>query len=112
MTLLKRQIVGLTDEAVSDPLENSALRNSKTTFSERRNKYGCGRSPSSGPYCETELSSMQTLSRLASSIAPWIARAASSGERPRALSRGGVSRRSEEHTSELQSQSNLVCRLL
>src|SRR5438270_6538526 len=26
--------------------------------------------------------------------------------------RGGISRRSEEHTSELQSQSNLVCRLL
>ena len=35
---------------------------------------------------------MRTLSRLASSIAPWIARAASSGERPRAVSSGGVSR--------------------
>ena len=35
---------------------------------------------------------MHTLSRLASSIAPWIARAASSGESPRALSSGGVSR--------------------
>src|SRR2546430_13170001 len=30
---------------------------------------------------------------------------------PRPLERGGA-RRSEEHTSELQSQSNLVCRLL
>src|SRR2546430_10215845 len=28
------------------------------------------------------------------------------------LLRGSLSRRSEEHTSELQSQSNLVCRLL
>src|SRR2546430_9194425 len=30
----------------------------------------------------------------------------------RALTRVGLSERSEEHTSELQSQSNLVCRLL
>src|SRR2546430_12283959 len=34
-------------------------------------------------------------------------------ERPRRRSMlGGLRRRSEEHTSELQSQSNLVCRLL
>src|SRR5688572_32108581 len=32
--------------------------------------------------------------------------------RSRAASRGGRETRSEEHTSELQSQSNLVCRLL
>src|SRR2546430_14706884 len=32
--------------------------------------------------------------------------------RPRAPRQGGPRRRSEEHTSELQSQSNLVCRLL
>src|SRR2546430_5991828 len=32
--------------------------------------------------------------------------------RGRGLNVGGRSRRSEEHTSELQSQSNLVCRLL
>ena len=87
-----RQNIGLTDEAVIEPLENSAVRNSKMMFSERRNKYGCGRSPSRGPYWETELSSMHTLSRLASSIALWSERAASSGERPRALSRGGVNR--------------------
>src|SRR2546427_4805330 len=30
----------------------------------------------------------------------------------RAVPRGGAEARSEEHTSELQSQSNLVCRLL
>src|SRR2546430_7708379 len=32
--------------------------------------------------------------------------------RPSGISRGPVRHRSEEHTSELQSQSNLVCRLL
>src|SRR2546430_5900138 len=36
-------------------------------------------------------------------------RAGAGGER---LRRGGEGQRSEEHTSELQSQSNLVCRLL
>src|SRR2546430_5087199 len=34
------------------------------------------------------------------------------GGRARARRRSGSDRRSEEHTSELQSQSNLVCRLL
>src|SRR5688572_33196539 len=34
------------------------------------------------------------------------------GSRPRARGRAGPCPRSEEHTSELQSQSNLVCRLL
>src|SRR2546430_13154210 len=34
------------------------------------------------------------------------------GEKPAALEGGTQVRRSEEHTSELQSQSNLVCRLL
>src|SRR2546430_10856403 len=33
-------------------------------------------------------------------------------QEPQALSGAKLSRRSEEHTSELQSQSNLVCRLL
>src|SRR5205085_9282506 len=33
-------------------------------------------------------------------------------DRPRVASRGDPGLRSEEHTSELQSQSNLVCRLL
>src|SRR2546430_12651186 len=34
------------------------------------------------------------------------------GERAEALPRAAAEARSEEHTSELQSQSNLVCRLL
>src|SRR2546430_11773547 len=34
------------------------------------------------------------------------------GKDSRCADRGGPDRRSEEHTSELQSQSNLVCRLL
>src|SRR6266567_8841640 len=37
---------------------------------------------------------------------------ASGSPRPRSRRRRRRSRRSEEHTSELQSQSNLVCRLL
>ena len=70
ITSPKRSNIGRTEAGVSDPLENSAFRNSKMIFSESRSKYGCGRSPSRGAYCETELSIMQTLSRLASSIAP------------------------------------------
>src|SRR2546425_3479134 len=38
MTALNLLIVGRTDEAVREPLENSALRNSKAMFSERRNQ--------------------------------------------------------------------------
>src|SRR2546430_13207520 len=44
-----------------------------------------------------------------------VGRRSPSGRRPvcsPASSRRAASRRSEEHTSELQSQSNLVCRLL
>src|SRR2546430_3017733 len=40
------------------------------------------------------------------------ARRATAAERPDGLRRGRTRSRSEEHTSELQSQSNLVCRLL
>src|SRR2546430_4174749 len=47
-------------------------------------------------------------------ISPGVRRgAARAGARPRGASqRGRAPARSEEHTSELQSQSNLVCRLL
>src|SRR2546427_11235169 len=43
---------------------------------------------------------------------PRAARGGSRSCRPRSARRGRHDRRSEEHTSELQSQSNLVCRLL
>src|SRR2546430_17669368 len=45
---------------------------------------------------------------------PWSppGRGRPAGQTPRVRSRPSCPRRSEEHTSELQSQSNLVCRLL
>src|SRR5688572_31760494 len=47
------------------------------------------------------------------SAAPFTATPAESVTRPADVARGNsTSSRSEEHTSELQSQSNLVCRLL
>src|SRR5688572_31212929 len=51
--------------------------------------------------------------KTAAFMLPSIDRLAASGKRPqRATCRMLVLARSEEHTSELQSQSNLVCRLL
>src|SRR2546430_11658095 len=52
-----------------------------------------------------------TLFRSGDSARPGQVRAAAGGRRLRAGGLGG-DQRSEEHTSELQSQSNLVCRLL
>src|SRR2546430_10420346 len=52
--------------------------------------------------------------RLAEAVRPQPAAASAGPDRPaaRLAQRVGLDRRSEEHTSELQSQSNLVCRLL
>src|SRR2546427_8092114 len=46
------------------------------------------------------------------SAAPGVERYERSGRRPHLGERAADVERSEEHTSELQSQSNLVCRLL
>src|SRR2546427_6296065 len=48
--------------------------------------------------------------RIGSQSTPWLARRSMNGSS--AATRNARWRRSEEHTSELQSQSNLVCRLL
>src|SRR2546427_6995017 len=51
-------------------------------------------------------------SQLTTLVTPITTRMASSHGPARGLTRSPSVRRSEEHTSELQSQSNLVCRLL
>src|SRR2546430_7105229 len=48
----------------------------------------------------------------ASRLAPALAAAAARGGPVAIVTDGAIADRSEEHTSELQSQSNLVCRLL
>src|SRR2546430_9949782 len=63
------------------------------------------RPPRSTLFPYTTLFRSGAAARLPETRGPNIARAASAGYRRRC-------RRSEEHTSELQSQSNLVCRLL
>src|SRR2546427_7716882 len=50
--------------------------------------------------------------RLAELAEAALERPGRGGVRPRRVGHDGVPDRSEEHTSELQSQSNLVCRLL
>src|SRR2546430_7260436 len=50
--------------------------------------------------------------RLEPGIAGWFGHKRQFAFEPGALERHDDARRSEEHTSELQSQSNLVCRLL
>src|SRR2546430_13666519 len=65
------------------------------------------------PQPSTTPSSHASSRRLPARLRPCIRPPPSPGSRPpRSSGSGGAAPRSEEHTSELQSQSNLVCRLL
>src|SRR2546430_9117958 len=66
------------------------------------------------PQCATSASANQkpALCRVAAYSGPGLPRPTTARKRQLSLPPLGFSARSEEHTSELQSQSNLVCRLL
>src|SRR2546430_5593357 len=75
------------------------------------------------PYCNSNPTSTAALCRNHSGSCPfsirsrgtpglWTSRDSGPGPSPNAFAIKARSNRSEEHTSELQSQSNLVCRLL